>query len=402
MKLKILFTNLIYSKDYKITMKKLVSLAIFCLMLLGVHAQNSAVNKASQLILDGELLQAKEQIDLAVTNEKTMDKAKTWYTKGEVYEAIAFSDEPSYQSMQDEALNEAVDAYNKAKSMDEGGSYDGLSAIKIDNMWGNMINKGAEAYNQEDYESALSYFGKSAVLKPEDTTAYYYAGIAAQQYEKFDVALENYYKLVDLDYHNEDIYSSIIYLERSHNNDNEKALEVIEQARQHFPDNEALRKEEINLLIITEQTDEAKGKLEAAIQEEPDNANLYYNLAYINEQTGDNEGAVANYQKAIEVDPDYFDATFNLAVYHYNQAAEILKEANEMDLRTYQKEGKAIEDKAREEFAKALPYLEKSHEIDPQDRVVLETLQTVYVQMKMNDKAEAVNTKIEALGPEEE
>jgi tetratricopeptide (TPR) repeat protein len=311
------------------------------------------------------------------------------------------SDDPAYQEMQDDALNQAVEAFNKAKSMDEGGNYDGLSDIKIDNMWGSMINKGAEAYNQEDYDAAVEYFGKSAMLKPEDTTAYYYAGIAAQQDQDYDAALENYYKLVDLDYHNEDIYSSIIYLERSHNNDNSQALEVVQQAREQFPENEALMKEEINLLIITEQTDEAKAKLQTAIQAEPDNANLYYNLAYINEQTGDNDAAIANYKKAIEADPEYFDATFNLAVNHYNKAAEILKEANEMDLRTYQKEGKAIEEKAQVEFASALPYLEKAHEIEPQDRVVLETLQTVYVQLKMNDKAEAVNTKIEALGPEE-
>lgn len=382
-------------------MKKLVSLAIFCLMLLGVYAQNSAVNKASQFIADGELMEAKEQIDLAVAHEKTMDKAKTWYTKGEVYEAIALSDDPAYQDMQDDALNQAVEAFKKAKSMDEGGNYDGLSDIKIDNIWGTMINKGAEAYNQEDYDAAVEYFGKSAMLKPEDTTAYYYAGIAAQQDQDYDVALENYYKLVDLDYHNVDIYSSIIYLERSHNNDNTQALEVVQQAREHFPENEALMKEEINLLIITERTDEAKAKLQTAIQAEPDNANLYYNLAYINEKTGDNDAAIANYKKAIEADPNYFDATFNLAVNHYNKAAEILKEANEMDLRTYQKEGKAIEEKAQVEFASALPYLERAHEIDPQDRVVLETLQTVYVQLKMNDKAEAVNTKIEALGPEE-
>lgn len=382
-------------------MKKLTSLVIFFLMLIGVYAQNSAVTKATSFMEDGDLIQAKEQIDLAVAHEKTMDKPKTWFTKGEVYEAIALSDDPAYEGMQDQALDEAVSAYNRAKSMDEGGNYDGLSSIKIDNMWGTMINNGAEAYNQEDYENALVYFGKSAMLKPEDTTAYYYAGIAAQQGEKYDQALENYYKLVELDFHNEDIYSSIIYLERSHNNDNQKALEVIGQAREHFPNNETLMKEEINLLILTEQTDEAKGKLERAIETEPDNANLYYNLAYISEQTGDDEAAIANYKKAIEADPEYFDATFNLAVNYYNKAAEILKEANEMDLRTYQKEGKAIEEKAMTEFDRALPYLEKAHEINPDDRIVLETLQTVYVQLKMNDKAEAVNTKIEAMGPEE-
>jgi len=383
-------------------MKKLVTLVIFCLMVAGVYAQNSAVNKASKYKEEGELMMAKEQIDLATAHEKTIDKAKTWYTKGEVYEAIALSEDAQYQDMKDEALNEALEAYKKAKAMDEGGTYDGMSDIKIDNMWGTMINQGAEAYNQEDFETAMTYFEKSSLMKPADTIGYYYAGIAAQQGEMYDRALENYYKLLDLDYHNQDIYSSIIYLERSQNNDNEKALEVIGMARENFPDDEALMKEEINLLIITEQTDVAKEKLEKAIAAEPDNANLYYNLAFISEQTGDDEAAVANYKKAIEADPNYFDATFNLAVNHYNKAAEILKEANEMDLRTYQKEGKNIEEKAQIEFKNALPYLEQAHQIKPDDRVVIETMQTVYVQLDMNDKAEALNSKLEALGPEEE
>jgi len=381
-------------------MKKLISTVVFCLMAAGVYAQNSAVNKASQFKDKGELMNAKDQIDLATVHEKTINKPKTWFTKGEVYEAIAF--DSTYQDMQDEALTEAVAAYNKAKSLDEGGSYDGLSLIKIDNMWGTMINNGAEAYNQEDYETAITYFEKSSILKPEDTTGYYYAGIAAQQGELYQKALDNYYKLIDLDYHSEDIYSSVVYLERTQNNDDEKALEVLEQARVHFPDNETLMKEEINLLIVTEQTDKAKAKLTEAIKAEPDNANLYYNLAYISEQTDDDEAAVANYEKAIEADPEYFDATFNLAVNFYNKGAEILKKANDMDLRTYQKEGKKVEEEARVEFNKCLPYLEKANEIKPEDRTVLETLQTVYVQLKMNDKAEALNTQLEVLGSEEE
>ncbi len=382
-------------------MKKLVLIVIFSLMAAGVYAQNSAVNKASQFKNDGELMKAKEQIDLATAHEKTMEKPKTWFTKGEVYEEIAFSEDSNYQDMQDDALVEAFTAYSKAKSMDEGGNYDGLSLIKIDNMWGTVINKGAEAYNQEDYENALNYFEQSSLLKPEDTTGYYYAGIAAQQGELYQKALDNYYKLVDLDFQDEEIYSSIVYLERSQNDDNEKALEVLEQAREHFPENESLMKEEINLLILTEQTDKAKGKLVEAIKAEPGNSNLYYNLAYISEQTGDDEAAVANYQKAIEVDPEYFDATFNLAVNYYNKAAEILKKANDMDLRTYQKEGKLVEAEASLEFDKALPFLIKAHEIEPENRTVLETLQTVYVQLKMNDKAEALNPIIEALGVKE-
>ena len=141
-------------------MKKLVSIVIFCLLVVGGYAQNSAVNKATQFKENGELMKAKEQIDLATAHEKTIEKPKTWFTKGEVYEAIALSEDATYQDMQDEALTEAVAAYNKAKSMDAGGNYDGLSDIKLDNMWGVMINKGAESYNQEDYENALEAFRK--------------------------------------------------------------------------------------------------------------------------------------------------------------------------------------------------------------------------------------------------
>ena len=113
-------------------MKKLATIVIFCLMVTGVYSQNSAVNKALQYRDKGELMKAKEQIDLATVHEKTIEKPKTWFTKGEVYEAIAF--DSSNQDMQDEALVESVAAYKKAKSLDEGGNYDGLSTIKIDNM----------------------------------------------------------------------------------------------------------------------------------------------------------------------------------------------------------------------------------------------------------------------------
>jgi len=379
-------------------MKKLALLVIFCLTVAGVYAQNSAVNKANTFMTKGDLAMAKEQIDLAVNHEKTKNKPNTWYIKGQVYEKIAFSEDPAFKDMSDDAMNTAVEAYNKAKELDEGNKFGGLADIQMDNMWGQLINKGAEYYNQDDYSNALIYFAKSATLKPTDTTGFYYAGIAAQQAENYDAALSNYYKLIDLDYHNEDIYSSVIYLERSHNEDNQKALEVLAKAREHFPENDALMKEEINLLILEKQTDQALGKLKAAVESDPNNANLYYNMAYISEQTGDDDEALTYYKKAIEIDPTYFDATFNVAVNYYNKAAEILKKANDMDLRTYQKEGKKIEEEARVEFANALPYLERALEIKSEDKVVLETLQTVYVQLKMNDKAEAIYKKMEELG----
>ena len=70
-------------------MKKLALIVTFCLIGAGIYAQTKAVNKATQHLNKGELLQAKEQIDLASAHEKTQEKAQTWFTRGQVYEKIA-------------------------------------------------------------------------------------------------------------------------------------------------------------------------------------------------------------------------------------------------------------------------------------------------------------------------
>lgn len=384
-------------------MKKIALAFIFSLALSPLMAQNSAVNKADRFTQSGDLDKAKENIDQAVEHDKTKEKPKTWYTRGLVYEAIAMTEDPEYQDLAEEPLQTAFDAYKKAKEMEkEGGTYYVFAEQQMENIWGVYLNEGANYYQEGNYEDALVAFEKAAQFKPEDTTAYLYGGISAQQAEQYDKALENYYNLIELDYDNMDIYSSIVYLERAHNEDNEKALDVLAKARERYPDNEDLMKEEINLLITLERSDEALDKLKDAIEADAENPDLHYNLAYLYDQTGDSEKAIEHYKKAVEYRPDYFEANFNVAVNYYNQAADILREANDMDLKTYQKEGKALEEKAGEKFEQALPYLETAHEQEPEDITVLQTLQTIYSQLKMNDKAEEASEKLSALGVTEE
>ncbi|MTI32295.1 tetratricopeptide repeat protein [Xanthovirga aplysinae] len=378
-------------------MKKVVLAALLASATLTVNAQNSAVSKASKFVQSGDLEQAKTFIDQAIVNEKTRDKPKTWFTKGEVYQAIALVDSTNVNTV---SLKEAVAAYNKAKEMSkEGSTYDFFSSNKIEELWGNFVNKGAQAYENNDYETALKGFENSTLVKPADTTGYLYGGISAQQAENYEVALKNFYSLLDLQYSDkESIFSTVIYIERNVNEDNDKALEAIRMARKEFPDNKDFAKEEINVLIASDKSEEALKQLDAAITAEPNNPNLYYSRAYLKDEIKDTDGAFADYKSAIAIDPEYFDANFNIAVLYYNKAAAYLKEANEMDLKTYQKEGEAVEGKARGEFKNALPYLEKCAELKPDDQTTLQTLQTVYTQLRMNDKAAAIESKMKDLG----
>ncbi|WP_296618648.1 tetratricopeptide repeat protein [Marivirga sp.] len=379
-------------------MKRLALFFAFFLVVGQAFAQNSNVRKADRALESGDLQEAKELINEAAEHEKTIDDPKTWYTRGTIYQAIL--NEEGYS---EELVKEAAKSYDKVFAMvDESDKYYTLTDLKVQELWGGFINEGSEAYSAEDFEAAVIAFDKALLVLPEDTTATLYAGIASQQMENNQEALKYYYRLLDLDYHSEDIYGSIISIERYGNEDIEKALEVTRMAKEQFPDTDVFEKQEINLLINSGQVDVAKDRINDAIEKEPDNANLYFNLGYLYEQLEQPEKAEEAYLKAIELDPDYLDANFNYAVYYYNKAADLLAKARDMDLQTYRKEGKKIEKEAKEYLKKAKPYFEKSLELAPEELAVIETLQTVYMQLGENEKAEEMMNLADKLKTEKE
>ncbi len=380
-------------------MKNLTFILILSMFALITNAQNSSVTKATAAQTKGELDRAKQYIDEAVLHEKTKGKGKTWYTKGLVYESIAFSDNADYKALASDALEQALEAYNKTLAMEKENSVLHFQTTqRVEAIWGNFLNQGADHYQKGNYKEALEAFSKTVMVKPKDTTGLIYAAITAQVDKQYDEAEKFYNQLKSVDYHSPDMYKSLIYIQRAHHKDNDKALEAIKEARVLYPDDKDLMKEEINVLIITERVEEAKEKLSIAIEKEPDNPNLHYNLAYLYDQVGETDKSYGLYKRAAELKPDYFDAVYNLAVINFNEAAETLKVANEMDLKTYQKEGQKYIDKANAKFEEAVPYFEKAHEINPNDTAVLENLELIYKRLKKFDKVEEVQGKIAALG----
>ena len=260
-------------------MRKLTLVVALSLMASIVFAQNSNVRKAESALESGELAEAKTLIDEATKHEKTFDDGKTWYVRGTIYNALV------KKEFNAEYLKEATNSFRKVQELEkEGSSYYTLSDLKIQEIWGKYINAGSDAYTNQNFEEAITAFKRAMIVLPEDTTATLYAGISSQQAGDNIGALEFYYRLIDLDYHSPDVYGSIISIERYQNQDIEKALEVIGMAIKQFPEDDNFAKQEINLLISAERTDEAKNRLMAAIQKEPNNANLYFNLGYLYEE----------------------------------------------------------------------------------------------------------------------
>jgi len=380
-------------------MKKLITYLFVCFISFSAFAQNANVNKAERSLKEGDLATAKEAIDEAQANDKTKDAARTLYTMAQVYQEIALSDDSKFASIKEDAFNKVIASYNKILSTEkENSTYYVLSYEGRNSFWGANFNKAAELFNDSEYEGASVYFQKAALIQPNDTTTLLFGGFAAQQSDDFDLAYKNFNKLVEMGYEDLDVYRSLIYIERVHLSDNEKALATVKAAKKSFPTDTDLGREEINILVELDRLNDALLSLEEAVKNDPTNELYFYNIGIIYDNQQEFAKAEMNYKKVIELNPNHFEAHFNLAAIYYNKAVEILSEANKMELEEYQKKGKEIEAKAKVEFERSLPYLEQAHKITSDDISAAETLQTVYAQLGMTEKSQAMSSKIAAMG----
>ena len=70
-------------------MKKITFLLLAVLISAAASAQKGKVNAAETMIRDGEFEKAKEAIETAIANPKTVGYAKTYYVKGKLCQAAA-------------------------------------------------------------------------------------------------------------------------------------------------------------------------------------------------------------------------------------------------------------------------------------------------------------------------
>lgn len=387
----------------------------FALLLLvfasaAVYAQKPVkpnLNKALTQLKEGKLADAKANIDAAVTNEKMKADGKTWYYRGLIYAALDTTSNQEFKTLAPDAFNTALEAFEKAEQMKGKSEYfinDNMGLPQLRPMqltaWANShLNKGAAAYQEEDFETALQSFERVAKILPTDTTSYFYAGFAANQAENWDKALENFRKYIDNGGTSPDAYSLMNNIYSGPKENKEKALEVIREARKKFPTNTDFPKVEIGLLIDMKRIDEAKSGLEQAIAKEPNNKILHFYLGYANANLDKLDEARKNYEQALKIDPNYFEAAFFLARVVSTEASLIKKEMANLGISAEDKKKRFELDKTLVEKLKvALPYWERAEKINGNDQEVLDALYSIYSDLDMPDQVKRIEKKYKELG----
>ncbi len=391
-------------------MKRIIVLMLVLVAGYSYGQKKPKINQAEKARSEGNLGEAKDIMDQAIEYEKLMDDGKTWYYHGLVYASLDTTSNPEYQSLAENPLKTAMESFAKADELGKNSGYYVSDAIglpitkeqQIETLWSFYLNKGVENYQNDDNTEAYKYFEKTTVVKPQDTTGYLYAGSVAQAGKDYDKALKNYNHLInEMDYKGRDTFYSVIYIEGVINEDNVKALEAIRKAKTVFPGDREFAKSEISALVKLGRQEEAQKELETAIANEPDNANLIYTLGVMFDETGNVEKAKEAYKRSLEVDPNFLNARFNLAVLYYNEAVELIKATNNLGISAAdQKKAKEMQANIDKSLREAMPQWEKVNELQPNDRTTLETLQYIYTQLKMYDKAEKVMNNLDELGDE--
>jgi tetratricopeptide (TPR) repeat protein len=274
----------------------------------------------------------------------------------------------------------AYEIYLKAKEVDaagDGKAKDDIeAALKSPRLHASLLSQGAAYYNVQELDNALELFKLANMVDPTDTTTTLYAGIVAQQNGSMDVAEDFFLKHVA----NGGTDAAVFYsLSLIYNKEKEydKSIGILKRGIEKQPNDKDLKGQLINTYIVSDKIEDAKQDLKILVDANPTNTANMVNLAIIYDNTGDKENANKYYNMVLSVDPDNYDVNFNLGVMYFNQAVEIKKEVDAMDMKEYQKAGAAVEKKVCEKMTQAKPYFEVCAKSDKTETAVTENLKTI-------------------------
>lgn len=371
--------------------------------------QKGLVTKSQNLKDTGKLEEALQNINQAIDpanekSDKTISWPRTWEVRGEVYQSIYQSKNEEAKNLAADPLTEALKSYKKALELDEKGRFENSLKVKLTLLTNDLTNQAVEAFNNDDYAKALQSFEhildiqEIDVIKRDnpdvvDTVIIFNAGLAAYNAENYDKAIE-YYKEAAKHGYNEARTYSLIANAYQLKNDTLGALEALQEGFEKYPEDNTVLTSMIQIYLDMDKTEEAMKYLDMAIAQDPKNATFHFAQGTLHEKIENEQEAIASYKKAIENDETFFNAYYNLGALYYNKGVKQIETANSIptsDNVAYEAELK----KADKWFLEALPYMEKCHELKPDDNMTMESLKNLYYRLK---DMENYNRMLEKLG----
>lgn len=367
-------------------MKKIILVLSAFAICFGLNAQNLKKKLAKS--------------DKALAHEKKSKKASTWTKRADLLIQIFDSAIPEEKELVKDPLNDAFDCYMKSiefeKKPEKAKS---KLSLRLQTLKPKAFNHAITFYEKKDYANAFKFFelafkvGEENVMQiAVDTALIFNIALSADNAKKDADAIKYYEKCAELNYKGASPY---VYIAGIHerNEAKDKFIEVVKKGYEKYPEDQNLLIKLINHYLLNDKPNEAFVYLDKAIEKEPKNATFHLAKGTLFDKLKKFDEAVKCYKSAWELDPKSFNAVYNIGVIYYNKGANLTTEASNLPLEEVKKYN-ALLKKSEEEFAKALPFMEKAHELNPEEQVTMETLKTLYHRMKKYDKAKEIDAKL--------
>jgi len=268
--------------------------------------------------------------------------------------------------------------------------------------WADHFNAGVKAVKQQNFELALANFKTATVIDPKAPDSYKNLGFVYSRLDSLDKAAEAYKKALELD--PKDVKSmlslgSVYYNQKKY----QEAADVLEQALSLEPTNA----EAISLIALCYdllgQSEKALEAYNRAIAANPTDKDMYFNLGRLFFVRKDYDRAIENFKKVLEFDPNDFEAVFNIGNAYLNKAdslfkqrQEIIGDRTEIPKADYEKLEKIYEVE-KGYYEKALEFLEKASELQPDNASVWNNLGIIYVRIGEKEKGKEAFDKADQL-----
>jgi Tfp pilus assembly protein PilF len=252
------------------------------------------------------------------------------------------------------------------------------------------------------FEHAFDIYSQAGI---NDTATIYYISVASELAKDYPKAKTNLQKLIEMNYQEASVFTSLANIYYQQDKDVAKATAIFAEGRKRFPMDLNLLLNETNMFLSEGMTDKALDNLKTAAEIDESNPTIFFAIgAKYNEVVDDTtktaemrndafEKAIEAYDKAIALKSDYFDPNYNMGALYVNKASALIEIANKLPFEE-QKKYDQLKLEADGYLNKSLPYLEKAHELEPEDMSTMISLKEIYTRLNMKDKLDGINAEI--------
>jgi tetratricopeptide (TPR) repeat protein len=321
--------------------------------------------------------------------------------------------------------NRLIDAYRALRSARRN-DLDNKFKAEIETIYPSLVNAlsiaGNEAYEKEkDYAKSIQYLDATLDLFslmdqnlvkpyiPQMVMLKAYAQMAKGDTAQAINSFMTYTRVTpDTVSNYVQNYNNLVLLVRTYEKNEEKALALLEEGRKRFPENAALRDQELSILRDNDQLRErAVVKFTEEYTKSPDNIYVALNYAEMLQQSKRVDEAEQVYQKLTKLDDSAWEkyqssrwiAFFNYAAINVNKGKALIDATNErIEKKTLSnKDYETEKNKWKVFLTLAMPMLEKAHEYEPKNLDILTSLVQVSFLLEDSAKSEEYSRRKKAL-----